>query len=56
MAWGKLAEKQDKGISEHIEPFFFFLEHRHLLDTISGSTARQGDLLAWSTVYTTFFH
>lgn len=24
MAWGKLAEKQDKGISEHIEPFLFF--------------------------------
>lgn len=26
-AWGKLAEKQDKGISEHIEPYFsLFLE------------------------------
>lgn len=25
-AWGKLAEKQDKGISEHIGPFFSLLE------------------------------
>lgn len=58
-AWGKLAEEQDKGISEHIEPFIFFsfwsAQTVRTQDTISRSTTLQGDLLAWSTVYTKFF-